>query len=52
MEILARPDAALRPNFPNAFLFVIGTLVAAIAAGLGMAWNPRRREARGDARVR
>ena len=48
----ARPDAALRPNFPNAFLFVIGTLVAAIAAGLGMAWNPRRREARGDARVR
>ena len=50
VEILARPDAALRPNFPNAFLFLIGTFVAAIAAGLGMAWNPRRSEARGEAR--
>jgi uncharacterized protein involved in exopolysaccharide biosynthesis len=52
VEILARPDAALRPNFPNAFLFLIGTLVAAIAAGVAMAWNPRRRDTRGDVPVR
>ncbi|WP_210485154.1 hypothetical protein [Microvirga antarctica] len=46
VEILARPDPALRPTFPNAFLFVVGTLVAALAAGVAMAWNPRAADLR------
>jgi uncharacterized protein involved in exopolysaccharide biosynthesis len=41
VEILARPDPALRPSFPNALLFLVGTLVAAVAAGIVMVWNPR-----------
>jgi uncharacterized protein involved in exopolysaccharide biosynthesis len=40
VEILARPDPALRPSFPNALLFLFGTLVAAVAAGAAMVWNP------------
>ena len=43
VEILARPDPALRPTFPNGLLFFFGTLIAAIAAGIAMAWNPRSR---------
>ena len=46
VEILARPDAALRPSFPNALLFLAGTLVAAVAAGAAMVWNPRPRGTR------
>jgi polysaccharide biosynthesis transport protein len=45
VEILARPDAALRPSFPNALLFLLGTLAAAVAAGAAMVWNPRNRHA-------
>lgn len=46
VEILARPDAALRPSFPNALLFLAGTLIAAVAAGAAMVWNPHPRNAR------
>jgi uncharacterized protein involved in exopolysaccharide biosynthesis len=49
VEILARPDAALRPGFPNPLLFLIGTLVAALAAGAGLAWAPRIRAPRTSA---
>ena len=42
VEILARPDVPVRPVFPDPLLTIIGTLLAACAAGSAMAWFPHR----------
>lgn len=42
VEILAHPDAPMRPVFPDALLTMLGTLLAASAAGTALAWHPLR----------
>lgn len=42
VEILAHPDAPLRPVFPDLLLTLLGTLIAACTAGATMVWHPLR----------
>jgi polysaccharide biosynthesis transport protein len=40
VDIIAPPEAPIRPVFPNPLLAILGTLVAGCLAGAAMVWRP------------